>query len=144
VFVPFDHSIPSDFFEAIRGSFNTQLSFERASISIDLRVSQRYNRPMQASVILAHPYPKSFNHALFDRLCSVLDNRGVGVFSHDLYEENFNPVLTVQEAGVQTFRRSSRQYIRGRINRVYVCILYPSQLVGTASSDSKGVHRQGD
>ncbi len=56
---------------------------------------------MQATVILAHPYPKSFNHALFDRLCSVLANRGMGVFSHDLYKENFNPVLTVQELGAK-------------------------------------------
>jgi len=54
---------------------------------------------MKASVILAHPYPESFNHAIYNEVCSALENLHVEVFKHDLYGENFNPVLTVDELG---------------------------------------------
>ena len=54
---------------------------------------------MKASVILAHPYPKSFNHALFARVRSALRRRGVETYAHDLYAEAFDPVLTVDELG---------------------------------------------
>ena len=54
---------------------------------------------MKASVILAHPYTESFNHAIFNRICRGLAASGVQVFQHDLYKEEFNPVLTVGELG---------------------------------------------
>jgi NAD(P)H dehydrogenase (quinone) len=54
---------------------------------------------MTASVIIAHPYRKSFNHAIFDTVCSRLSKNGMHVFDHDLYKENFNPVLTTEELG---------------------------------------------
>ena len=54
---------------------------------------------MKASVLLAHPYPKSFNHGIFRTVCATLEKKGISVFSHDLYEEHFNPVLTVEELG---------------------------------------------
>jgi len=54
---------------------------------------------MKASVILAHPYDKSFNHAIFDAVCSRLGMLGVEVFAHDLYAEKFNPVITCEELG---------------------------------------------
>lgn len=56
---------------------------------------------MKASVILAHPYEQSFNHAIFNQVCDSLNTAGVEVFSHDLYKEGFNPVLTVGELGKQ-------------------------------------------
>ncbi len=52
---------------------------------------------MKASVLLAHPYKKSFNHAIYHRICDSLAKRGVSFFAHDLYEEGFNPVLAVNE-----------------------------------------------
>ncbi|HHU36574.1 MAG TPA: NAD(P)H-dependent oxidoreductase [Treponema sp.] len=54
-----------------------------------------------ASVILAHPYKKSFNHAIFDTSVKTLTDLGVHVCAHDLYEESFNPVLTTEELGKQ-------------------------------------------
>ena len=54
---------------------------------------------MKASVILAHPYNESFNHAIYGEVCSSLKECGVEVFAHDLYAENFNPVMTVGELG---------------------------------------------
>ena len=52
-----------------------------------------------ASVILAHPYELSFNHAIFATAKEALGGRGISVFSHDLYAERFDPVLTRAELG---------------------------------------------
>lgn len=54
---------------------------------------------MKASVILAHPYEKSFNHAIFETVIDTLKQNNAEVFSHDLYKENFDPVLTRSELG---------------------------------------------
>ncbi|BES85410.1 hypothetical protein PEC302107_16470 [Pectobacterium araliae] len=48
---------------------------------------------MKVSVILAHPYKGSFNHAISDSVIQALKNNHHTVLSHDLYEEHFAPVL---------------------------------------------------
>ena len=40
--------------------------------------------PAAASVILAHPYGGSFNHALFAEVCGALREAGARVYAHDL------------------------------------------------------------
>ena len=52
---------------------------------------------MIASVILAHPYPRSFNRAIFETVINI-DNK-IKVYAHDLYADKFDPVLTIQELG---------------------------------------------
>jgi NAD(P)H dehydrogenase (quinone) len=54
---------------------------------------------MKASVILAHPYNKSFNHAIYKAVYEKLENLSVDIYKHDLYKEQFNPVLSVEELG---------------------------------------------
>lgn len=54
---------------------------------------------MKASVLLAHPNPKSFNHAIYHQICSTVETLGMELFKHDLYLEKFNPVLTGNELG---------------------------------------------
>jgi len=54
---------------------------------------------MKASVILAHPHPGSFNHAIFGAVRGALARRGVETHAHDLYAEGFDPVLTEGELG---------------------------------------------
>jgi NAD(P)H dehydrogenase (quinone) len=54
---------------------------------------------MKATVIIAHPYPLSFNHAIFQAVCGSLKERSVFVYAHDLYREKFNPILTEDELG---------------------------------------------
>jgi NAD(P)H dehydrogenase (quinone) len=49
-------------------------------------------------VLLAHPRPGSFNHALAERVRDALTGAGVPVRFHDLYAEGFDPVLTAEEA----------------------------------------------
>jgi putative NADPH-quinone reductase len=52
---------------------------------------------MRVSVILAHPAPGSFNHALAGAACSELAGNGHEASPHDLYQEGFDPVLPAGE-----------------------------------------------
>lgn len=48
---------------------------------------------MQVVVILAHPRPGSFSHAIADTAVARLKALGHEVILHDLYREQFNPVM---------------------------------------------------
>lgn len=52
---------------------------------------------MVVSVILAHPKPGSFNHAIASRASATLRELGHDVRFHDLHAERFDPVLPVEE-----------------------------------------------
>ncbi|MBN1782302.1 NAD(P)H-dependent oxidoreductase [bacterium] len=52
---------------------------------------------MQISVILAHPDPGSFNHAIAGQCVRTLENEGHHVRFHDLYREAFDPLLPAAE-----------------------------------------------
>ncbi len=52
---------------------------------------------MSISVILAHPDPRSFNHAIADAAVSELIANGHNVLFHDLYAEGFDPVIPAGE-----------------------------------------------
>ena len=52
---------------------------------------------MKISVILAHPDKKSFNHAIAATAVETLKQNGHEVFFHDLYAEEFDPLLTAEE-----------------------------------------------
>ena len=54
---------------------------------------------MQISVILAHPQPGSFNHAIAREADNALQANGHTVFFHDLYQEKFESVLPAAEIG---------------------------------------------
>jgi NAD(P)H dehydrogenase (quinone) len=52
---------------------------------------------MPILVILAHPDPKSFNHAIAAVVCDQLQKDGREVIFHDLYAEGFDPLLPAEE-----------------------------------------------
>ena len=52
---------------------------------------------MRVSVILAHPGPESFNHAIAATVVKTLAENGHTVAFHDLYAEHFDPVLPYAE-----------------------------------------------
>lgn len=56
---------------------------------------------MNISVILAHPKPGSFNHAIADVVLETINESGHQVFFHDLYAEKFNPVLVDDHAEIE-------------------------------------------
>ncbi len=52
---------------------------------------------MRVLVIYCHPCPESFNAALRDTTLNALAKAGHDVRLHDLYAENFNPVMSADE-----------------------------------------------
>jgi NAD(P)H dehydrogenase (quinone) len=52
---------------------------------------------MNISVILAHPRPGSFNHAIADEAAATVREAGHTVTVHDLYREKFDPLLPYDE-----------------------------------------------
>lgn len=52
---------------------------------------------MRISVILAHPDPESFNHAIAFKTVGTLMANGHNVMFHDLYAEAFDPLLPAIE-----------------------------------------------
>jgi NAD(P)H dehydrogenase (quinone) len=52
---------------------------------------------MRISVILAHPHPGSFNHAIAMAAVQTLVQNGHQVAFHDLYQESFDPILRSKE-----------------------------------------------
>jgi NAD(P)H dehydrogenase (quinone) len=54
-------------------------------------------KPMKVSVILAHPDPHSFNHAIAQAAMAKLTQMQHQVIFHDLYAEKFDPVMPAGE-----------------------------------------------
>jgi NAD(P)H dehydrogenase (quinone) len=52
---------------------------------------------MRISLILAHPDPASFNHAIAQTAANKIKTNGHAVFFHDLYQEHFDPLLNLEE-----------------------------------------------
>ncbi len=52
---------------------------------------------MNILIILAHPDPGSFNHALAHAISNALRSQGHSVMFHDLYAERFQPLLPKDE-----------------------------------------------
>lgn len=52
---------------------------------------------MHVSLILGHPHPGSFNHAIAEAAREVLVSAGHTVVFHDLYAEKFDPILPYEE-----------------------------------------------
>ena len=52
---------------------------------------------MNVSVILAHPDHKSFNHAIAVVALETLEKNKHRVWFHDLYKEQFDPLLPIEE-----------------------------------------------
>lgn len=57
---------------------------------------------MNISVIVAHPNGQSFNHAIARTAVSQLRKNGHRVTFHDLYAEQFDPLLLSQEIPTET------------------------------------------
>jgi NAD(P)H dehydrogenase (quinone) len=52
---------------------------------------------MNVLIVYAHPNPKSFNHAILNRTKEKYESEGSTVIIRDLYEMNFNPVLSAAD-----------------------------------------------
>ena len=55
---------------------------------------------MQTTIVYAHPYEGSLNHAILERLVATLEAKGHPVTLLDLYADQFNPVLSAADLAV--------------------------------------------
>jgi NAD(P)H dehydrogenase (quinone) len=82
---------------------------------------------MKATVILAHPYPKSFNHAIYNTIIDTLNENHIVTFNHDLYNENFNPVLTENELGTdKSDDHLVNKYANELVESDYLFFIHPN------------------
>jgi len=80
-----------------------------------------------ASVILAHPYEKSFNHAIFQRCIESLKRLGCRVYAHDLYAEGFDPVMPRSELGkMETTDPLVRRYAAEMLESSLLVYVHPN------------------
>jgi NAD(P)H dehydrogenase (quinone) len=56
---------------------------------------------LNVSIILAHPNPKSFNHAIAGTAVARLQKNGHAALFHDLYAERFDPLLSFPEISIE-------------------------------------------
>lgn len=52
---------------------------------------------MKISVILGHPYERSFNNAIAETIVKILTKKNHEVMFHDLYQEHFSPIIPGSE-----------------------------------------------
>ena len=52
---------------------------------------------MKVLIVFTHPNPNSFNHALLEKMTTGLKKAGHEVKIKDLYQENFNPILSADD-----------------------------------------------
>lgn len=52
---------------------------------------------MKVLIVFTHPNPNSFNHALLESITAGLEESGHEVRVKDLYQENFNPILSADD-----------------------------------------------
>lgn len=57
---------------------------------------------MNALLVIAHPSPSSFTHAMADVAAGVLSESGYALTRHDLYAQGFNPVQPTVESANTT------------------------------------------
>jgi len=79
------------------------------------------------SVILAHPRHGSFNHAIAATVLHTLESQGHEVWFHDLYQENFEPVLLAPELERQAYLHPDlEQHCREIAQTQGIVIVHPN------------------
>ena len=82
---------------------------------------------MQISVILAHPDPKSFNHAIAKTVIEAIKSNKHKVIFHDLYQEKFDPLLHAGEiANDAKLRATVKKYCEEIAAADGIIIVHPN------------------
>lgn len=84
---------------------------------------------MNTLIIYAHPYEKSFNHAIFEKVKQDLTKKHKGFDVIDLYKDCFNPVYTTEELALfkdgKTTDKLVSQYQEKISNADEVIFIFP-------------------
>ena len=81
---------------------------------------------MKALVVIGHPAPSSFNHALGHQVAQGWRQAGVDVTVHDLAEQRFDPCLTRAEArGAVSDDPTVRRHIADLTSADLLAVVHP-------------------
>ncbi len=80
---------------------------------------------MRILVVLGHPRQSSFNHTIADLIKETLKSEKHQVVFHDLYEEKFDPVLTVEEIESRLANPIVDRYSREVVAAEGIVIIHP-------------------
>lgn len=82
---------------------------------------------MNIMLILAHPNPNSFNHAIASAVVQTLTNAEHTVWVHDLYAENFDPLLPYNEISRRSHLPTMiEQHCRELVSADGIVIIHPN------------------
>ena len=81
---------------------------------------------MNVLIILGHPDCKSFNHALANTCKTQIINNGHSVYFHDLYKEQFNPILHLGNSNSVATDEIINKHQTDLINSDGVIIIHPN------------------
>jgi NAD(P)H dehydrogenase (quinone) len=82
---------------------------------------------MNVLLILGHPDKKSFNHAIAQICISMLQKNGHKVLFHDLYDENFNPIMNKFEIPIDGQIDSMvKQHCDDLLNSDGIIVIHPN------------------
>ena len=82
---------------------------------------------MDILVILAHPNPLSFNHAIAETIIQTLEDGGHQMTFHDLYAEVFNPIMPEEEIPKDaTIEPRIKKYCRELCTADGIVIIHPN------------------
>lgn len=98
----------------------------------------------KTTIIYAHPYEKSFNHAILERVQALLDAKGQAYQLIDLYADGFNPVFTKEELALFAEGKALDPLvlpIPGGAQGEQPPDLHLSHLVGQHAGHRQGIHR---
>ena len=82
---------------------------------------------MKALIVVGHPAPDSFNHALAEAVREAWMAAGCDVVFHDLYAEGFDPLLSASEArGTPTSDETVMAHIADLRDSDLLAVIHPN------------------
>lgn len=83
---------------------------------------------MKILIIIGHPDNKSFNHSIAKTCIETILKNGHTYMFHDLYEENFNPVISKQELFDINCQldKTTEQHRNDLVNSDAILIIHPN------------------
>lgn len=81
------------------------------------------------SIIYAHPYPQSFNHAILEEVIAALSAKGEAYTLMNLYADGFNPALTADSLALysqgSTADPLAQRYLSALVESEEVIFIFP-------------------
>ncbi|MFC3932706.1 NAD(P)H-dependent oxidoreductase [Streptococcus dentapri] len=96
---------------------------------MSIKKEGEHMRPNKTTIIYAHPYNQSFNHAILEKIEATLIAKHIDYTIIDLYKEQFNPVYSTEELSLfksgETLDPLVRDYQKKLLDTSHLIIITP-------------------